>query len=173
MPALLAPVNFNAAKNAYPVIYVPEGETMEVEAVSKEWLPEDNKAGDGQHILAKYTVNFEGHLVTNKGTDAAPDWQPSDETVNRSIEFRIQWPLKETGLWRTKKDLVALDVDPADLEGDAVDLESILNELFSSPHKALLKISMGLYTPQGYDPLDSTSPQPRMTNNVVGIRAAA
>lgn len=152
----LAPVNFKDAESAYPVIPVPMGQTLDVEGLSKTWEPVATADGSGVHVLAKYAVLHQ---------------MPGAETP-RNIEFRVRWSLKPTGLWRTKRDLIALGADPTDFESTAVDLESILNELFSAPHKATLTIKETTYTPKEYDPSDPNSPQPRQQNEVVSIKAA-
>lgn len=141
------------------MIPVPQGDTRDVEVTSKSWEPQPNRSGGGIHALAKYSV----------------DWE--FETGPRTFELRVIWPVTaEGGLWRTKRDLIKLGADVADFEagdppGSQVDLESILNELFAQPHKAIVRVKEETYTPPTYNPDDPTSPQPRQQNSVVAIKS--
>ena len=155
----LGPVDFTKAKNDYPVIPVPRGETLDVEVISKSWEDQANTNGEGRHIVAKYSVTWE--------FDGKP----------RTFELRVVWPYtSEGGMWRVKRDLIKLGADPAEFEagdppGSKVDLESILNELFASPHKAIARIREETFTPRDHVPSDPTSPQPRQQNQVMAIKA--
>lgn len=75
---------------------------------TKNWEAVQNSNGDGMHIKANFIYEYEG----------------------RNVPIFTRWPLKKSGLWRTKRDLVALGADPADLSGSNVDLEAIINEIF-------------------------------------------
>lgn len=124
---MLGTIDFSQVKDFEPVAAGKyPGETFSWELV-------DNKAGDGQHVLAKYKFEAE------------------DEETGEPVS-REQWrrySLKPNALWAIKRDLIAMGCDPDLLSGTSVDLEGLLSEYFGTPHPVWLTLSVTSYTPAG------------------------
>lgn len=123
---MLGTVDFSAVKD-FEVL-----PTDTYEAQTKSWEVKQNIAGDGQHLLVKYTTEFDG--------------------MQRTVPDR--YSLKPNSLWVLKRDLIALGVDPEALKGqvDGHVLTQIMDELYSSPLTVLLDIDQEVYTPAGGEP---------------------
>lgn len=123
----LGTVDFSVVKD-FEALPAQDG----VEAMTKSWESKTNSAGDGQHILVKYTTEYDG--------------------MQRTISDR--YSLKPNSLWVLKRDLIALGVDPEvlkeKLEGHV--LAQILDELYSTPTQVLLDLDQEVYTPTNGDP---------------------
>lgn len=87
-------------------------ETGTYDGQTKGWEEVQNGNGDGSHIKATF-------LFQN----------PED---GRNVPIFTRWPLKKSGLWRTKRDMVALGVPPDGLSGANVNLEAALNDIFGA-----------------------------------------
>lgn len=141
-------VNFAAAK---PLAPLPAGDYP---GKTKKWEAKPTKAGDSTNIVAQFVVQY---------TD-----QDTNEDKERTIT--TNWNLKDTALWRIKRDLIALGADPDDFEGgegddeDAgVPLDDILNEIFTeagTPCTITLEINSF-----------EQSGETRYNNNIVKVEA--
>lgn len=116
----LAKINFAAAK---PLAPLPAGEYP---GKTKKWEAKPTKAGDSTNIVAQFEVQY---------TD-------SETNEDKTRTITTNWNLKDTALWRIKRDLIALGADPDDFEGGeddgtgegeegGVNLQDILNEIFT------------------------------------------
>lgn len=144
----LAPINFAAAPSFEPL---PAG-TYEGKTVS--WEAKDANDGQSTNIVAKFLVEYE---------------DPSSGDI-RTRTITTNWNLKDTALWRVKRDLIALGCDPADFEGNAVDIEARLNEVFGPvPTPVRLVLTQRSWRPKDADP-DS---EPRISNDVQKVELAA
>lgn len=87
-------------------------ETGIYEGQTKNWEAVENSNHDGMHIKANFMLQ-----------------NPED---GRNFPLFTRWPLKVSGLWRTKRDLVALGANPEDLSGANVNLEAVINDIFGA-----------------------------------------
>jgi len=78
------------------------------------WEAKEANDGQSMNVLGKFKFEF--------------DDPETGET--RTQQHTQYYNLKPTALWRVKRDLIAIGADPADLEGEDVDLEALFNELF-------------------------------------------
>lgn len=84
------------------------------------WELKDANDGKSKNIVVKYPFEF---------TDA----EGNDKTRTHSQYYN----LKPAALWRLKRDLISLGADPDALKQKDVDLESLLNTIFSTIPKAV------------------------------------
>lgn len=123
---MLGKIDFaNAPQGFEPV---PAGDYP---GVTKSWEAGMNSAGDGKVVKAQFRFEVDDPLT--------------GETKNR-IQF-VTWSLKNTALWRIKRDLVDMGVDPQLFQSTDVDLAAILNDVFSQPLPVTLTLSVEEYTP--------------------------
>jgi hypothetical protein len=98
---------------------------------TETWEAKPTKAGDSTNVEGKFKFNYQD----GDGNEA-----------QRSIIAR--WNLKKEALWRLRQDLVNMGVDPSELNSDAVDLESVLNQVFGAvPTPVTLSIIQRTWTP--------------------------
>lgn len=109
------------------------------------WEDKLTNAGDSVNIEANFTINY-----TDEKTG-----------IDRTRKQIIRWNLKDQSLWRVKRDLQDLGVPQSEFEGEDVDLESILNSVFSPvPTPVRIVLTQRTYTPQD-------GGEPRTVNEVV------
>lgn len=110
------------------------------------WEDKLTNAGDSVNIEAKFILNF-----TDEKTG-----------VDRNRTQIVRWNLKDQSLWRIKRDLQDLGAAESDFEGEDVDLEAILNNIFSPtvPTPVRVVLSQRTYTPPD-------GGEPRTVNEVV------
>src|SRR5690348_1074486 len=114
MPTL-GVLDFSGADNNIPVLT-----PADYDGQTKKWEVKDNKpteknpTGEGQHIMAQF-------VVTRENPDTGED---------ENVPLFKRWFLSSKSLWVIKRDLIDMGADPASLEGDKVNLEAVLNDLF-------------------------------------------
>lgn len=139
---MLGKIDFSAAPSFEPL---PDGE---YQGQTKGWEAKPTKAGDSTNVVASFVVEYE-------------DEQGNEKT--RTIT--TNWNLKPTALWRVRRDLIAMGADPEDFEGDDVDLEAILKDLFGQvPTPVTIVLKTREWTPEGED-------TPRRSNEMVSVKA--
>lgn len=139
----LGPIDFSAVEDYKPL---PNGKYP---GQTVSWESKPTKSNDSTNIEAKFIVEYE----------------EAGETKQRTILNR--WNLKPQSLWRIKRDLVAMGADPEDFEGDNVDLQALLNDLFGvAPTPVWVTLSVRSYRPEGAD-------EDRLSNEVTKVEARA
>jgi len=122
-------------------------EAGDYDGFTDSWESKPTKNGDSTNVEAKFKFNYQD----GDGNEA-----------QRTILAR--WNLKKEALWRLRNDLVNLGVDPSELTGDAVDLESILNNVFGTiPTPVTLRITQRTWTPDG-------GGEAQLRNEVAGVK---
>lgn len=132
---MLGTVDFSAVRE-FEVI-----PSDDYDGMTKGWEVKTNNAGDGQYVLVKYTVDYDG--------------------MQRTLPDRFS--LKPNALWKLKRTLIDLGVDPEALKGEVSGevLAAILNEIYDSPMPVVLSVGQETYTPaQG---------EPRLQNVVLRV----
>lgn len=139
---MLGKVDFASAPTFEPL---PAGD---YDGQTKGWEAKPTRNGDSTNIVAQFIVQYE---------DAEGNEKTRTITTN--------WNLKPQSLWRVKRDLIAMGADPSDFEGDDVDLEAILNDLFgSTPTPVTLTLDVREWTPEG----ETEARQQQEVKKVVG-----
>ena len=121
---------------------LPSGEYF---GKTSTWEDKLTNAGDSINIEAKFVL----------------DYTDDKSGIDRTRTQVVRWNLKDQSLWRIKRDLQDLGVPESDFEGEDVDLEGILNQVFGTiptPVRVLL-------TQRTYTPPDGG--EPRTVNEVV------
>lgn len=130
----LGTLDFTGVTNEFPVLTPGDydGQTKTWELVDNK-PTKKNPTGEGQHIFAKFVVTRE------------------DEDGNEeNVTLFKRWFLGAKSLWVIKRDLIDMGADPAELEGDAVDLEALLNDRFGQiPTPVTITVKNEPYTPEG------------------------
>ena len=118
----LAKLDFSDVKSGFDAVPAGDypGQTV------RGWEAKPTKAGDSTNVEVKFLIEHEGKKQT---------------VLHR-------WNLKPAALWRIKRDLIALGADPRDFESKSVDLEKVLNSLFSrsAPIAVILTMAVRPYT---------------------------
>ena len=102
---MLGTIDFSGVKDLESPVGTFDGQTV-------GWEAKPSKSGDSTNVVATFEYT-DGEGNTRKHTQ--------------------YWNLKPAALWRIKRDLIKMGADPEEFESTDVDLESILNDLFSPP----------------------------------------
>jgi hypothetical protein len=112
---------------------------------TESWEAKPSNNGDSTNIEATFKFNY----LDGDGNEA-------QRTIKK------WWNLKKEALWSLRQDLVNMGVDPSEF-GEDVDLESLLNQVFSVPPTPVtLTITKAPYTPRG-------GGETQIRNNVTGV----
>lgn len=123
---MLGKIDFTAVKSFTPL---PDGD-YEGQTDSFEIKP--TKANDSYNVVAKFKVDYD------------------EDGSSKSRTIITNWNLKPQSLWRIKRDLIAIGADPEDLEGDDVDLEAVLGDLFgATPTPVTISLKLNTYRRAG------------------------